>query len=244
MPTITGENGRLGNQIFRNLAVSLISEKFNLCVNYSSYNLIEQLGINLFIGENNYDNTISLTDDNFFSVFQDTSLNSNVNANNNYFQTKEISNLLYNYLHSNKIKENIINKNPFNCRYNNNDDLFIHIRLTDVANKNPGIAYYLKTISNIQFKELYISSDDIDNIIIKQIIDKYPKVILLHYDEITTFQFSSTCKNIILSHGTFSAIIGYLSFFSNIYYSEYDTNKIWYGDIFTIDGWNKTSISD
>ena len=31
--TSTGNNGRLGNQIIRNLAVSLIAEKFNLKVN-------------------------------------------------------------------------------------------------------------------------------------------------------------------------------------------------------------------
>jgi hypothetical protein len=45
-----------------------------------------------------------------------------------------------------------------------------------------------------------------------------------------------------LSHGTFSAMVGYLSFFSNIYYSEYESDKIWYGDIFSIDGWNKINI--
>jgi len=45
------------------------------------------------------------------------------------------------------------------------------------------------------------------------------------------------CKNIILSHGSFSAVIGYLGFFSKIYYPEYDLNKIWYGDMFSINNW-------
>ena len=56
-------------------------------------------------------------------------------------------------------------------------------------------------------------------------------------DEIRTFQFGSTCKNIILSHGSFSAIIGYLAFYSNIYYPKYDENKKWYGDMFSINNW-------
>ena len=41
--------GRLGNQIIRNLAVSLIAEKHNLYVKYSSYDLINSLGIELFV---------------------------------------------------------------------------------------------------------------------------------------------------------------------------------------------------
>ena len=34
MTSTTGNNGRLGNQIIRNLAVSLIAEKYNLQVDY------------------------------------------------------------------------------------------------------------------------------------------------------------------------------------------------------------------
>ena len=139
---------------------------------------------------------------------------------------------------TNAIKTNIINKNPFNERYNNNNDIFIHVRLTDAANKNPGIKYYLKTIEKINnYENIYLSTDEKDHIIIKQIIEKYPNTKIIEFDEIKTFQFASTCKNIILSHGTFSAVIGYLSFFSDVYYPEY--NKMWHGDIFSLEKWNK-----
>ena len=43
--------GRLGNQIIRNLAVSLIAEKHNLKVNYYNEDLIIKLGIILIILE-------------------------------------------------------------------------------------------------------------------------------------------------------------------------------------------------
>ena len=131
-------------------------------------------------------------------------------------------------------------KNPYNERYNNNEDIFIHIRLTDVAHLNPGINYYIKTINTINKNfSIYISTDDINHNIITELLDKYPNIILINYDEINTIQFASTCKNIILSHGSFSAIIGYLAFFSNIYYPEYDYNKLWYGDMFSINNWIK-----
>ena len=235
--TKTNNNGRLGNQIIRNLAVSIIAEKNNLFVDYYNYDLIDKLGIKLFIGTNNYDNTIDLTDNNYFNILELSELKSNLNANNHYLQTKEITNMLYQHLHKDDIKNNIISKNPYNNRYNNNNDLFIHIRLTDAAHFNPGIEYYLKAISNIKFDKLYLATDDFNHFIIKEIINKYPNIILFDKDEITTFQHASTCDNIILSHGSFSAIIGYLSFYSTIYFPEYDYSKLWYGDMFSIPGW-------
>ena len=233
--TTTENNGRLGNQIIRNLAVSLIAEKHNLKVNYYNKSLIETLGIDLFSGTNHYNITQLLSDSNYFSIYNSEKLNFNLNPNDNYFQTKEITNLLYNYLNNNKT--NIIERNPFKCRYNANNDLFIHVRLTDVSHLNPGINYYINTIKLINFDNLYISTDDPNHPIIKTLL-QHPKSKLINYNEINTFQFASTCKHIILSHGSFSAIIGYLSFFSNVYYSEYEKNKIWYGDMFSINGWN------
>jgi hypothetical protein len=236
MTTTTLQNGRLGNQMIRNLAVSLIAEKHNLKVNYCNKELIERLGLKLFSGSNIYTNTKILSDDNYFSVYN-SELNFNLDPNNNYFQTKEITNLLYLYLHTDVIKNKIIEENPFKIRYNNNNDLYIHIRLSDASNWNPGIDYYKHTINMIEYDTIYISTDEKTHNIINKLLE-IPNTKLMNYDEINTFQFSSTCKHIILSHGSFSAIIGYLSFFSKVYYPEYDKNKIWYGDMFSINGWN------
>lgn len=236
-------NGRLGNQIIRNLAVNLIAEKYNLKVNYCNKNLINKLGINLFSGDNTYKSVKELNDNNYFTIYNCDDLNYDLNPNNSYFQTKEITNFLYNHLHKDIIKSQIIEKNVFKERYNNNNDLLIHIRLTDAAQFNPGINYYLNTIKMINFENMYISTDDKNHNIIKKISELYPNSQLINYDEINTFQFSSTCKNIILSHGSFSAVIGYLAFFSNIYYPEYEKNKIWYGDMFSINNWTKISLN-
>jgi hypothetical protein len=243
MTSTIESRGRLGNQIIRNLAVSLLAEKKNLKVQYSNKDLINKLGIELFSGSNSYNCIQDLTDDNYFTIYNSDELNYNLNPKHNYFQTKEITNFLYNYLHKDKIKSNIIGNNSFKERYNKNNDLFIHIRLTDVAHLNPGINYYINAIKNIIFDNLYISTDDKNNSIIIELLQLYPSSQLINYDEITTFQFASTCKHIILSHGSFSAVIGYLSFFSNIYYPEYELNKIWYGDMFSIDNWIKLSAN-
>jgi hypothetical protein len=243
MPTMTNRNGRLGNQIIRNLAVNLIAKKYNLKVDYYNLNLISQLGIELFSGDNDYSNTIDLTNNNYFEIYNSQFLNNNLNPNNNFFQTKEITNLLYSHLHEDEIKLNIISKNEFKERYNSNNDIFIHIRLGDVAYLNPGLNYYLKAIKNIEnYYNLYISSDTLNSNIIHEIIKEYPNAKIISSNEIQTIKFASTCKYIILSHGSFSAIIGYLAFYSNVYYPEYEENKIWYGDMFSINGWFKCNV--
>lgn len=235
--------GRLGNRIIRNLAVSLIAKKYDLQVNYCDKELINKLGIELYSGNKIYEKTINLVNSNYFSIFNSENLNYNLYAND-YFQTKEITNFLYNYLHTDKIMSNIIKTNQFKERYNTNNDLYIHVRLSDATRWNPGITYYTNAIKNINFDKLYISTDDVNHNIIIKLQELYPSSLLVKGNEITTIQFASTCKHIILSHGSFSAIIGYLSFFSNIYYPEYELDKMWYGDMFSIDSdnWKKLSV--
>ena len=70
----------------------------------------------------------------------------------------------------------------------------------------------------MEYDNIYIGSDDFNHSVIQKIKSVYPKVIFIEKDPVETIQFGSTCKNIILSHGSFSAIIGYLGFFSNIYF--------------------------
>ena len=119
----------------------------------------------------------------------------------------------------------------------------IHIRLTDAGAWNPGINYYLKAISTHTFDNIYIATDEKNHSFITHILNTYPNnTTLVEYDDINTLQFASTCKNIILSHGSFSACIGYLSFFSHITYPKYEDGKIWYGDMFHINGWNELSV--
>jgi len=156
-----------------------------------------------------------------------------------YFQTEEVTNILYKHLRSDEYKNNIIQKNPYKGRYNNNNDLFIHIRLGDFVQYGLylPIEYYLGGIKKLSgnFEKIYLGSDSLDHEIIKELQILYPKIILVDTDPIKTIQLGSTCKHIILSGGSFSGVIGYLSFFSNIYYSEYQmmgepgifTNKSW-----------------
>ena len=218
----TGRCGRLCNSIIRNVAFSEIAKQHNLSVSYVDYNIITQtLGIMLFQGEKQFKTRKNLTDDNYMSLLTHTPpINYNLYTLA-YLQTQVISDLIYKELNSTIQKSNITKHNPFKDRYNNNNDLFIHIRLGDVQIYNPGVAYYLKCIRQTVFTNLYIGSDTLDHSIIKQLQKEYPAIILVDKSPEQTIQFGSTCDHIILSHGTFSAVIGYLSFFAaEIYYPD------------------------
>jgi hypothetical protein len=238
-------DGRLCNFIFINLAVSFIAEKCDLRVTYGYKNDIDTLGIPLFSGKTVYDNAITLTNYTFLQVYNMDSFMSNLYIPiGSYFQTREISHLIYKHLRTPRVMTNVIKMNPYEQRYNTNNDIFVHIRLTDVAHLNPGIKYYINTISKIPHDELYIASDDLEHQFIHLIRNAFPNMKIVCENDVQTVQFGSTCRNIILSHGTFSAMIGYLGYYSNVYYPEINPTKIqvWHGDVFSIDGWHSEPI--
>jgi hypothetical protein len=238
-------NGRLCNNIIKYVCGSIIAEKHNLQISYDLindwYNKIYLLGIQLFNGIRIYDKNVLITENNFIEYLNLDILESNIVINGDYFQTKDASNYAYKHLNEEKQKNSIMEKNKYKDRYNTNNDCFIHIRLGDMDHNNPGFVYYDTVLSMLSFNTLYISSDNPEHQIIKDIQTKYPNTIINNYDEIDTIHFGSTCKHVILSHGSFSAVIGYLSFFSNVYYPFFDKITSWHGDIFSIPNWTKIS---
>jgi len=238
MTSTTKKNGRYGNQFIRNIAVSLLAEKLDLKVNYSSEKETSNLGIKLFSGEKIFEKTIILDEKNYF----DNHFEVNFDPNKAYFQNKEIINKIFEFLHRETIMNSVIMHNPFKERYKNNNDAYIHIRLGDVASKNPGSEYYLKALNNIDFENLYISTDSKNHKIVTTIKRKYrnnKNVNIIERGKIQTIQFASTCKHIILSHGSYSAIIGYLAYFSDVSYPYYDKENSWCGEIFNIPNWKE-----
>lgn len=234
----TYNNGRLCNQVIRNICTSMIAKKHNLKVIYANQDVIQDMGIKLYSGSGNYSDIASVMEYNFFHYLtMPNSLQKNIDTNHGYFQTKEITNHIYNYLQEKEQRTHMIAMNPFKARYGANNDCFIHMRLDDVVQWNPGTEYYSKALNNIQFDHLYIGSDDFTHPFVAEICKMYPNTTLLHeYDEKRTIQFGSTNKHVILSHGSFSAIIGYLAYYSTVYYPKYE--KMWHGDMYSIPGWN------
>ena len=318
--TTGGKNGRLGNQIIRNICISLIAEKHNLKVQqYCNFHKIRNLlGIPLYVsGRNSYSTEIEITDENFFTHLDPaptavpaaestaasigSSIQHNINGNESYFQTKDISSFLYSrFFRHPDVKTSILSKNPYFaiCKkefaatailepdlsvssssssspgLGDGGDggggelrIYIHVRLTDVASLNPGIQYYEKAIMQClddialhqadqaandeeeKTRHFFLASDDFANPLIMQLANfilsrhhiRKKEVYYLHsLNEIQTLQFGSICRYLILSHGSFSAITGYMAFFAKAVYYPSNTyaSRIWFGDMLSsIPGW-------
>ena len=234
--TVTPMNsGRLCNQLFRNIIVSLIAEKSDIYVEYSSADKIQQLGIFLYVGKKYPTQKIQLTEGNFSKIFENPQT-PYILITRRFFQTRPFITRIYEYLNRQSLKDSIIQKNPYKQRYKNNNDMFVHLRLGDVTGlttQNPGLNFFTGCIKNIKHDKLFIGTNlDKNNKLLEnnkhewiRLLEKEYNAQVIELDEIETIQFASTCKHVVLSHGTYSAIIGYLSYFSEVYY--FNSNPKW-----------------
>jgi len=254
--------GRFGNQFIRNMACHFIAKKNNLFFTYENPKNMELLGISLFKNGNNYySQNIVIDDNNFFEYINPETpiLKKNIKFNKRttfshnreifYAQTNQFAKYLFSYFQQSNIKQNIIANNIFKENFGKNNNLFIHVRLGDVPHYNSGFDYYDNILSNnynnqtFNYSKGYISSDSIEHEICQKLIQKYDLEII-NKNEIETIMFSSTCKTILLSTGTFSWIIGLFgSFFnSKIFYPIPEIP--WHGDIFSpMEDWNGIKLS-
>lgn len=231
--TARGAPGQLCNHIFRNVAAHFFARAFNLMFDYGEYAPeIAALGILLYVGSiRAYTRTIQLHDDNFFQYLRDapTRIPYNIVIRDCYCQTPEFSAFLYAYFRK-TIRNNIVTSNPYRDRYDSNNDVFVHVRLTDAEHVSPGLAYYESVLSSLTYENGYISSDDLNHPTCQTLIARFglrPHV----NTAVDTIQFGSTCKHIVLSNGTFSWMIGAFGFYSHVTYPTVQTQ--WHGDLYS-----------
>ena len=231
----TGYGGRFCNHFFFNIACSILAEKNDLTFKYSHEDKMKRLGIQLFSGSKTYDTLTKLTDSNVLSYIQGEPFQTNIIVEG-FFQIPAYAIFLYDYFRTSAIQSSIMEANKFKDRYGTNNDVFLHLRLDDVAQYNPGVSYFDAALSRISFEKGYISSDSKDHPYVKELIQKW-NLILIDADEVETIQFGSTCRHIVISHGSFSFVIGVLGFFGDVYYPPKKYNK-WCGDIYSIPTWH------
>lgn len=213
-------SGRLCNNLIRNIICSEIARKHDLEFIYGYADEIKELGVDLYeSGTKFHDVLFYLREDQIEDILNRDEINFNLYASEEFYQGKYGANFVRNYVVNHK--ERIMDANKFKHRYKNNQDIFVHIRLDDVANSNPGFQYYDELINSLKTdQKVYITSDSLEHDICKRLIEKYD-AICIDLSPIETIMFGSTCKHIILSMGTFSWTIGILGYFSNVFYPNF-----------------------
>jgi len=219
--------GRMGNNLLQNVGVSILSKKLNLKVdNYINEEQFHKIGLSL--------NKEGLIKQNY-KKYYDSDLEEllSIRYTNNcgiiYDGTFQYKNFLLNY------RKDILDHFSLNYEFIGNNDAFIHVRLGDVPHVNPGLDYYIKALNNINFNKGYISSDSMDHHIVMTLIKQF-NLTPIYMSPIDTINFGKNFNNIILSGGTFSWWIGFLSKAKNIIYPSITPPK-WHGDIFVYDEW-------
>jgi len=224
------QGGRLGNNLIQYFAAYIFSKKFNLKLNVNPtsdfYSIVKDTTIDGNVGMN----TIEINDNNFLSYLESDELELNNYHLNGYFQLKDF---LQKY--EDDIKSNI------NLTYKEVDKnfVFVHYRIGDVINdcRMLPVEYYIEALEKLNCKGGYISSDSIGHNFCQILINRF-NLMPVSLSPIDTINFAKDFNNIILSDGTFSWCIGFLSNANNIIYNKRE--YFWHGDIF-FDRWESLS---
>jgi hypothetical protein len=213
-------HGRMCNHFIRNIICSELARKHNLKFLYGYIAETKFIGIDLFeTGENDYEVIMYLHEHNIEEFLKRESINFNLFACEEFYQGRYSANFIRNYLKTHQ--ERIMEYNRYKNRYNKNDDVFLHVRLGDVVDSNPGYDYYEGLLETLKpFQNGYIASDSIDHEICKKLIHKHDLIPIV-LDPTRTIMFGSTCKHIILSMGSYSWMIGAMGYFSNVFFPNF-----------------------
>jgi len=245
--------GRTGNNLIQYFSAYFFCKKFNipfnvpqecpvnwLDVNSEMIKWGELFGVNpnnfiVYGGEKIKNKVYSINDSNFTNFYHQNNFDiTNVSKFEGYFQNKE-------FLFS---KRDEIKK-LLNIHYDNStdeNDVLVHYRLGDLKSNDMflPISYYDNLLSQIKFNKGYIISDTLDGDECQYLIEKYNLEPFDDENPIKVINFAKNFNNLILSEGTFSWWIAFLSDAKNIFYGKSD--KAWANNNLFLEEWNKINI--
>ena len=221
--------GRFGNILLQNIGISILSKRFDMRVhNYLDKEKCGILGCNFHVGSKSFENFVNYYDKDLVGLLKKDTIETGILFDGN-FQTKGFVT---------EFKEDILSHFKFEEEFFENR-VFVHVRLSDVSHLNPGINYYRKALKSINFESGFISTDSPEHEIIKKLTDEFGLTVYKN-NEVETIKFARKFENIILSKGTFSWWIGFLSKYNRVLYPL--DNKPWHGNIFVFEDWQGIEI--
>lgn len=220
--------GRLGNRMIQYAAAYVLAKKAGLYINRPSKRLKKTndvISLDLFkikpLNGNRFTHFIELTDKNYFGHLENP-IHKKGYRLNGYFQHEK---LLVDYreeiLNLYKLPKEELNLNP------SKHDAFIACRLGDcLVTKwtHSSVDYIDNQLEGRRdlYDKVYITSDSINHPPLVDVIKKY-NLTIYQNEPLDTILFASQLNNLILSSGSFSYWMAYLSSAENItvYHNEF-----------------------
>jgi hypothetical protein len=218
-------SGRLGNNLFQYVAAYIFAKKFGFKI--SSGIVDNKFNLPSLNGNGEFDKTINVDDNNFMSLLKSDKLDDAHYRFVGYYQIKEF---ILEY--RNEIKE------MFDLSYlpKDKDEVFVAYRIGDINGVRQMLPYeyYEDALTKINPTNGYITSDTPDHPNVLRLIEKFN---LKNYNEspLETIDFAKNFNNLVLSEGSFSWWMGFLSSAESIYYNE--RPRFWHGDMFVLPEW-------
>jgi hypothetical protein len=225
-------DGRLGNNLIQFITALFFAKKHNLHfktpANYNNNHwelLIKEPIFSGIVGTE----TVEINDDNYMELLDVDKVLPHHYHFNGFFQKKEFFT---------KYESEI--KSLLNINYKDVDKTltFLHYRLDDIGNDRRVLPldYYIEALETTKFNGGYITSDSINHPNCLYLINRYNLKPIYGLSPMNTIFLGKNFNNLILSEGTFSWWIGFLSRTENIICNKRD--YFWHGDIF-FDKWKK-----
>jgi hypothetical protein len=233
--TTIGLSGRYCNHLIRNLFASFLAEKGEVKFEFSFLKDTQRLGIPLYTSGTKVYNRLEFIPTDHFMSYLDRPVDYNFSMINCFAQDPAFARQVHAWFRTPAVKASIQDANVWKARYCANNDVYVHVRLDDATAWNPGFTYYTKAIAESGATGGYISSDTPDHPFVQGLMAKH-NLKLFVADEVETLMMAGTCKHIVLSHGTFSWMMGALAFDATVYVPP-KRHNVWCGHIFGIDGW-------
>ena len=233
--------GRSGNNLLQFLVVKLFCERHGLQLDTypvsngqfykKNYNIGSIWNVDRSSGLDTSDKKrIKITDNNFHAWFNAPTAKVQENSYTFYgfFQQREIFEKYWKELRG--FLSPTYDERP-------NDEVFVAYRIGDLANTQAMLPldYYVTALKSLNFSKGYITSDSINHPNILKLSKQFNLEPYSNNDPMCKINFAKNFRQLILSEGSFSFLMGFLSKAENIICSR--RPLYWHGDLFFNSNW-------